>query len=126
MTYRPSRVDNPLVATTSTREDRESQWLKGVLDLAVLAALAREEAAYGYGLLRSLAEVGLAGLKGGTVYPLLGRLEDDGLVRSEWVVGDGGPARRYFYITPAGRTVLGDGRAGWAAFATRMTTALEV
>ncbi len=113
------------VGTSSGREDRESQWLKGVLDLAVLAALAREESAYGYGLLRSLAEVGFGGLKGGTVYPLLGRLEDDGLVRSEWVVGDAGPARRYFFLTPAGHASLEAGRTGWSAFAARMTRALE-
>lgn len=107
------------------RADRESQWLKGVLDLAVLAALAREGSAYGYGLLGSLAEAGLAGLKGGTVYPVLGRLEDEGLVRSEWVVGGAGPARRYFFLTAAGRAALDEGRTGWTAFAARMTTALE-
>ncbi len=109
----------------AVREDRESQWLKGVLDLAVLAVLAREESAYGYAIIQSLAGAGLAGLKGGTVYPVLARLDDDGLVASEWVVGDGGPARRYFWLTPAGHTALDQGRTGWAAFATRMTTALE-
>lgn len=109
----------------STREDRESQWLKGVLDLAVLAALAREGSAYGYGLLRSLADAGLADLKGGTVYPVLGRLEDDGLVRSEWVTGDAAPARRYFFLTERGWAALETGREGWAGFVRRMTKALE-
>ncbi|MBM6402819.1 PadR family transcriptional regulator [Phycicoccus sp. CSK15P-2] len=114
-----------IVAVVVAREDRESQWLKGVLDLAVLAALVREGSAYGYGLLRSLAEAGLTGLKGGTLYPLLGRLEDDGLVRSEWVTGSSGPPRRYFFVTAAGRAELEAGRAGWGAFAARMSTALE-
>ncbi len=110
----------------AVRPDRESQWLKGVLDLAVLAVLAREGSAYGYSLLRSLADAGLPGLRGGTVYPLLGRLEDDGLVQSEWTVADGAPARRYFALTPAGRQVLAEGRDGWSSFADRMTRALEV
>lgn len=110
----------------AVREDRESQWLKGVLDLAVLAVLAREETAYGYAIIQSLAGAGLSGLKGGTVYPVLGRLDDEGLVASKWVVGDAGPARRYFWLTPAGHAALQQGRSGWAAFAARMTTALEV
>ncbi|WP_216842629.1 PadR family transcriptional regulator [Arthrobacter sp. NEB 688] len=110
----------------SPRPDRESQWLKGVLDLAVLAVLAREGSAYGYALLGSLAEAGLPGLRGGTLYPLLGRLEDDGLVRSEWSVAEGAPARRYFALTPRGHEVLVAGRDGWTSFADRMTRALEV
>ncbi|KGN42449.1 hypothetical protein N801_17455 [Knoellia aerolata DSM 18566] len=107
------------------REDRQSQWLKGVLDLAVLAALARETSAYGYTLMASLAELGFEGIKGGTIYPLLGRLEDEGLVRSKWVTGSSGPPRKYFWLTAAGRAELDAGRAGWCAFSATMTTALE-
>ena len=106
------------------REDRQSQWLKGVLDLAVLAVLERETSAYGYTLMASLADSGFDGLKGGTIYPLLGRLEDDGLVRSEWVTGTSGPPRRYFWLTDAGRAELHAGRLGWQEFSTTMTKAL--
>jgi PadR family transcriptional regulator PadR len=109
----------------SVREDRQSQWLKGVLDLAVLAALSRETSAYGYTLMASLAGLGFEGIRGGTIYPLLGRLEDEGLVRSEWVTGTSGPPRKYFWLTDAGRAELEGGRAGWRAFATTMTKALE-
>ncbi|WP_035914786.1 PadR family transcriptional regulator [Knoellia sinensis] len=107
------------------REDRQSQWLKGVLDLAVLAALSREESAYGYTLMASLGEFGFEGIKGGTIYPLLGRLEDEGLVKSEWVTGDAGPPRKYFWLTAAGRAELDAGRDGWRTFSQSMTTALE-
>lgn len=113
------------MARGKAREDRQSQWLKGVLDLAVLAVLAREESAYGYTLMASLAELGFDGLKGGTIYPLLGRLEEDGLVRSKWVTGDSGPPRKYFWLTAAGRTELSAGRAGWQQFSTLMSKALE-
>ncbi|CAN7338509.1 PadR family transcriptional regulator [Knoellia sp. LjRoot47] len=109
----------------TVREDRQSQWLKGVLDLAVLAALSRETSAYGYTLMASLADLGFDGIKGGTIYPLLGRLEDDGLVKSEWVTGEAGPARKYFWLTAAGRAELDAGRDGWRTFSSSMTKALE-
>ena len=109
----------------SVREDRQSQWLKGVLDLAVLAALSRETSAYGYMLMASLADFGFEGIKGGTIYPLLGRLEDEGLVRSKWVTGTSGPPRKYFWLTASGRAELDAGRDGWRTFSTTMTTALE-
>lgn len=105
--------------------DRESQWLKGVLDLAVLAVLDREGSAYGYTITESLAVVGLPDVKGGTLYPLLARLEDERLVVSSWSVGDGGPARKYFALTDRGRAALVDGRTGWRDFAARATSALE-
>lgn len=106
-------------------DDRESQWLKGVLDLAVLAVLERETSAYGYAIVESLADAGLPGIKGGTLYPLLARLDGEGLVESSWVNGGSGPARKYFALTPAGRTALDQGRAGWSDFVTRATNALE-
>lgn len=106
-------------------QDRESQWLKGVLDLAVLAVLQREGSAYGYTISESLAKAGVADVKGGTLYPLLARLEDERLVVSSWVAGDGGPARKYFALTDRGRTALVDGRTGWRDFAARATSALE-
>ena len=106
------------------REDRQSQWLKGVLDLAVLAALSRETSAYGYTLMTSLAEFGFEGIKGGTIYPLLSRLEDDDLVKSEWVTGESGPPRKYFWLTPSGRAELDAGRTGWRVFTKSMTEAL--
>ena len=114
-----------MVARPGVREDRQSQWLKGVLDLAVLAVLSRETSAYGYTLMASLADLGFDGIKGGTIYPLLGRLEDDGLVKSEWVNGDSGPPRKYFWLTASGRAELEAGRTGWRAFSSTMTTALE-
>lgn len=109
----------------NVREDRQSQWLKGVLDLAVLDALSRETSAYGYTLMATLAVFGFEGIKGGTIYPLLGRLKDEGLVKSEWVTGESGPPRKYFWLTSAGRAELDAGRAGWRAFVQTMTNALE-
>src|SRR5215470_12305777 len=61
---------------------------------------------YGYSLVRVLTESGSISLKEGTVYPILARLDRDGLVRSEWVESDQGPPRKYYALSPAGRRVF--------------------
>ena len=109
----------------SSLADRQTQWLRGVLDLAVLATLASAGTSYGYALIQSLTRAGIPDLKGGTIYPLLARLEQDGLVSSEWRAGDGGPGRKYFAITPAGRAGLAHGSAGWTDFASRIDSILS-
>jgi len=105
--------------------DRQTQWLRGVLDLAVLATLQSQGTSYGYALIQSLTEAGILDLKGGTIYPLLARLEQEGLVSSEWHAGDGGPGRKYFTITPSGRATLANGSAGWIDFAASIGTILR-
>ncbi|WP_409483748.1 PadR family transcriptional regulator [Arsenicicoccus dermatophilus] len=105
--------------------ERQAQWLRGVLDLAVLAVLDREGEAYGYSLLQALDRAGLPDLKGGTIYPLLSRLERDGLVASSWRAGESGPARKYFTVTADGRRALGAGIAGWTDFTETITAILS-
>ena len=61
---------------------------------------------YGYSLVRVLSEGGSVSLKEGTVYPILARLDRDGLVRSEWVESDQGPPRKYYALTPSGRQLF--------------------
>jgi len=61
---------------------------------------------YGYSLVRALSESGSISLKEGTVYPILARLDRDGLVRSEWVESDQGPPRRYYALTLSGRELF--------------------
>lgn len=102
--------------------DRRQQWLRGVLDLCVMATL-REQERHGYGIARRLQEAGLPSVKGGTLYPLLGRLEAAGHVESRWEPGPSGPSRKYYVLTDAGRAVLREQGLAWAAF-TRTTTTL--
>ena len=104
--------------------DRQTQWLRGVLDLAVLATLQSAGTSYGYALIQSLTEAGIPDLKGGTIYPLLARLEQEGLVSSEWRAGDSGPRRKYFTITATGREVLVRSAAGWTDFSARIGSIL--
>lgn len=79
-----------------------SEWLRGTLTLAVMRVLA-DGPTYGYAIGVRLEEAGFGAIKGGTLYPLLSRLEASHLVETEWRAGDGGPGRKYFQLTPAGR-----------------------
>jgi PadR family transcriptional regulator PadR len=75
---------------------------RGVLVLATLSQLG--EARYGYSLINELAEQGL-NIDQGTLYPLLRRLEADGLLQSQWNT-EGSRPRRYYVISPAGADLL--------------------
>ena len=82
---------------------------RGVLILAALSQLQEEK--YGYALINSLAEKGLE-IEQGTLYPLLRRLESQGLLDSEWNV-EGSRPRRYYVISQEGRKVLRDLAGEW-------------
>ena len=92
-----------------------SEWLRGVLDVCVLRVLADGQT-YGYAIAARLADGGLGVVKGGTLYPLLNRLEGAGLVTSEWRAGDGGPGRKYYLLTRAGHEDLQSTATRWSRF----------
>lgn len=94
------------------------EWMRGVLSLCVLAVVAEEET-YGYAIAQRLQSVGLGTIKGGTLYPVLTRLEQEGLVTSSWREGDGGPGRKFFTATPAGRAALLERTSSWLTFTER-------
>ncbi|MFC8193612.1 PadR family transcriptional regulator [Cellulomonas sp. NPDC057328] len=96
--------------------DWPGEWLRGVLTLCVLRVLA-DGPTYGYDIAQRLDAAGLGEVKGGTLYPLLGRLHTADLVREEWRPGDGGPGRKYYELTAAGRARLRRDAAEWARFA---------
>jgi len=75
---------------------------RGVIVLATLSQL--NEAQYGYSLLKNLADLGLE-IDQGTLYPLLRRLEAQGLLESVWKIEEARP-RRYYVISAAGRKLL--------------------
>jgi PadR family transcriptional regulator len=87
------------------RDRRITQLRKGILELAVMGVL-YDERHYGYSLIRVLSESSSISLKEGTIYPILGRLDRDGLVRSEWVESDQGPPRKYYTLTLSGRQLF--------------------
>ena len=87
------------------KNKRVTQLRKGILELAVMGVLYNERH-YGYSLIRTLTGHGPIALKEGTIYPILARLDRDGLVRSEWVESDQGPPRKYYLLTTAGRQLF--------------------
>lgn len=103
-----------------TQQEWPSDWMRGVLELAVLRVLA-DGPSYGYAIAGRLRDAGLGEPKGGTLYPLLTRLEASGDVVPEWRAGDGGPGRKYFAITPAGRERFAHLSEQWRGFSTVTT-----
>lgn len=91
------------------------EWLRGVLEVCVLRVLADGET-YGYAIAGRLADNGLGVVRGGTLYPLLNRLELAGRVTTQWRAGDGGPGRKYYQLTDDGRHELESTAAHWARF----------
>jgi PadR family transcriptional regulator PadR len=92
----------------------QTQLLKGVLELAVLAVIAQGET-YGYEILSTLESAGLDGVGDASVYGTLRRLEQAGHLTSRLEASDRGPARKYYSATAAGREQLRDGTAAWSS-----------
>lgn len=91
---------NKIMAIETANKD--TQLRKGILELAVMAAL-HEGSHYGYSLVRRLTATRAIEIKEGTVYPILARLSREGLVSSHWVESSQGPPRKYYELTGAGR-----------------------
>jgi PadR family transcriptional regulator PadR len=90
-----------------------SQLRKGVLEMCVLKQLSRGDS-YAYEIAQILtSEVGMAE---GTIYPLMRRMADEGLVSNYMVKSDSGPSRKYFRLTELGRRTLARQLAEWASF----------
>lgn len=103
-------------------KDRRQQWLRGVLDLCVLATL-DEQVRHGYAIARRLDEFGLVDVKGGTLYPVLARLQAAGFVTARWEPGERGPGRKYYALTDDGSRLLREQGDAWMHF-TRTTEKL--
>ena len=101
-----------------------TQLRRGVLEPCVLALLAVRPR-FGLELVRDLAAADGLLTSEGTVYPLLNRLRDGGLVTSEWRDEEGERARRYYSITAAGQIYLAEFRAGWAQFTATVSHVLS-
>ncbi len=99
----------------------EQELRRGILILAVLSQLRKAE--YGYSLRQALAARGMP-VEEGTLYPLLRRLETQGMLASEWRIEDG-PPRRYYVLSPEGEKLLKDLRASWRGLVTTMEGLLK-
>jgi PadR family transcriptional regulator, regulatory protein PadR len=82
-----------------------SQLLKGILDGCVLAVI-EKESVYGYELSKKLQEFGLSDVSEGTIYPVLLRLQKNGLIKGEMRPSESGPNRKYYFLTIEGKESL--------------------
>jgi PadR family transcriptional regulator, regulatory protein PadR len=87
----------------------EQELRRGVIILATLSQL--REPQYGYSLRQALATRGMT-IEEGTLYPLLRRMEGQGLLASEWRIEDG-PPRRYYTLSPQGEALFASLTQSW-------------
>lgn len=105
-------VDVPAEQLTKLEQDLR----RGVLVLAVLSQLRSQQ--YGYSLRLALAEQGMP-IEEGTLYPLLRRLEAQGVLASQWQIEDG-PPRRYYVLSADGAEIYRGLTAAWGSLTSVM------
>ena len=93
----------------------EQQMRKGALEMAALAALWPGRL-YGLEIIRLFKDSSQLALSEGTIYPILSRLKDEGLLASEWVEAEAGHPRKYYWLTAAGKKRLEQMAETWTEF----------
>ena len=91
----------------------QSQVKKGTLSFIVLVIL-KDNEFYGYDLIENIKERTTIDIAEGTLYPLLNRLKDDGLIVSKWVEQETGIPRKYYTLTEMGAVTLGEMTSYWS------------
>ena len=94
-------------------DSNQIQLKKGALELCVLALLAHRES-YAYEIASTLAD--RVGMGEGTIYPLMRRMQNDGLVDTRLMESNSGPPRKYYRLTSAGRAAFTAQKREWRAF----------
>ena len=87
-----------------------TQIRKGYLELCILSLIEKGEKLYGFELLDLLEDKGLP-VKEGTLYPLLNRMTNDGALTARWQTRKKGHPRKFYYVTPNGRSQLTEMRS---------------
>src|SRR5262250_1971202 len=98
------------------------QLRKGVLDMCVLALLSRSDG-YAYDIASRLSE--LIGMGEGTIYPLMRRMQADGLVKTYLEESSSGPPRKYYQLTKAGHAALVAQKVEWNGFVAAVARVLS-
>lgn len=92
-------------------DNSQSQMRKGVLELCILSILAQNDS-YVSDLIDALKDAKLIVVEG-TLYPLLTRLKNDGILAYNWVESRSGPPRKYYKLTPIGKSLLKEMKKSW-------------
>jgi PadR family transcriptional regulator PadR len=100
--------------------------LRGSLDLLVLKTLSLD-AMHGWGISQRIQQIskGVLEVNQGSLYPALQRLEQSGLITSDWDTSDNNRRARYYKLTASGRRALGKELESWRKFAAGLETVLR-
>jgi PadR family transcriptional regulator PadR len=103
-----------------------AELLPGTLDLLILKSVSLGKL-HGYAVLLRIEQItgGALHIQQGALYPALYRLEQQGLLESEWGLSDNKRRAKYYRLTPPGRQRLRDESASWHRVAEAMATALR-
>jgi len=101
-------------------ENTKAQMRKGILEYCILTVLSKR-AAYPSEIIKELKEAKLIVVEG-TLYPLLTRLKNAGLLQYNWVESSSGPPRKYYELTEDGQVFLKELKNTW----TELYTAVEL
>ena len=93
-------------------ENTQAQMRKGVLEFCILSIISQKEI-YPSDIITRMKEAKLIVVEG-TLYPLLTRLKNAGLLSYSWVESNSGPPRKYYQLTPLGEEFLKELRVTWA------------
>lgn len=93
-------------------ENSKQQMRKGILEFCILSIIASEDECYASEILEKLKTAKLIVVEG-TLYPLLTRLKNEGLLTYQWFESQSGPPRKYYKLTPIGDKYLGELRNTW-------------
>ncbi len=104
-------------------ENTQTQMRKGILEYCILSIISKGET-YASDIIADLKKARLLVVEG-TLYPLLTRLKNNGLLTYNWVESTSGPPRKYYILSPEGRAVLAQLDNTWAELAFAVQTALE-
>ncbi len=92
-------------------ENTKAQMRKGILEFCILLIISKDEV-YPSDILKELKDFNLIVVEG-TLYPLLSRLKDGGLLEYKWVESKTGPPRKYYKLTDSGKKVLNQLKENW-------------
>lgn len=104
-------------------ENTQTQMRKGILEYCILSIISRKEI-YASDIINELKKARLLIVEG-TLYPLLTRLKNNGLLSYNWVESVSGPPRKYYTLTPAGLTVLKHLDKTWEELLFAVNTSIE-
>ncbi len=102
-------------------ENTQTQMRKGIIEYCVLLIISRGEI-YASDIIAELKNARLLVVEG-TLYPLLTRLKNNGLLSYNWVESTSGPPRKYYSLTSEGQAILKQLDHTWGELAYAVTTA---